>query len=109
MVTWSCHPLSQSLPTHRHPSQYLRMSTEHRKYSLDNQAAAIEKYAQQNGFTVILTYADSGKSGLVLKHRQGLARLLHDVVGSKQPYHAVLVYDVSRWGRFIDIDESAYL
>jgi DNA invertase Pin-like site-specific DNA recombinase len=89
-------------------AQYLRMSTEHQQYSLDNQAAAIQRYAQQNGFTVIKTYADSGKSGLVLKHREGLAQLLHDVVGTQQPYRAVLVYDVSRWGRFMDTDESAY-
>jgi DNA invertase Pin-like site-specific DNA recombinase len=97
-------PLKTSTPV----AQYLRMSTEHQKYSLDNQAAAIQSYAEQNGFTVIKTYADSGKSGLVLKHREGLAQLLHDVVGSKQPYGAVLVYDVSRWGRFMDTDESAY-
>jgi DNA invertase Pin-like site-specific DNA recombinase len=89
-------------------AQYLRMSTEHQKYSLDNQAEAIERYAQQNGFAVIKTYADSGKSGLVLKHRAGLAQLLHDVVGSEQAYRGVLVYDVSRWGRFQDSDESAY-
>ena len=89
-------------------AQYLRMSTEHQQYSLDNQAATIQKYAQQNGFTVIKTYADSGKSGLVLKHREGLAQLLHDVVGTQQPYRAVLVYDISRWGRFMDTDESAY-
>jgi predicted site-specific integrase-resolvase len=61
------------------------MSTEHQKYSLDNQAVAIQKYAEQNGFAVIKTYADSGKSGLVLKHREGLAQLLHDVVGTKPP------------------------
>jgi DNA invertase Pin-like site-specific DNA recombinase len=89
-------------------AQYLRMSTEHQKYSLDNQAAAIQRYAEQNGFTVIKTYADSGKSGLVLKHREALAQLLHDVVGTKPPYRAILVYDVSRWGRFVDTDESAY-
>jgi DNA invertase Pin-like site-specific DNA recombinase len=89
-------------------AQYLRMSTEHQKYSLDNQTAAIQAYAEQNGLTVIKTYADSGKSGLVLKHREGLAQLLHDVVGTTQAYRAVLVYDVSRWGRFMDTDESAY-
>jgi len=97
-------PVETTVPV----AQYLRMSTEHQQYSLDNQAAAIQRYAQQNGFLVIKTYADSGKSGLVLKHREGLAQLLHDVVGTKQPYRAVLVYDVSRWGRFQDTDESAY-
>lgn len=89
-------------------AQYLRMSTEHQNYSLENQRAAIKRYAEQRGFAVIKTYADFGKSGLVLKHREGLAQLLHDVVGTKQPYRAVLVYDVSRWGRFQDTDEAAY-
>jgi DNA invertase Pin-like site-specific DNA recombinase len=89
-------------------AEYLRMSTEHQQYSLDNQAAAIRRYARTQGFEVVRSYVDSGKSGLVLKHRRGLARLLSDVVGGPQPYRAILVYDVSRWGRFQDADESAY-
>ena len=89
-------------------AEYLRMSTEHQQYSLDNQAAAIRRYARTQGFDVVRSYIDSGKSGLVLKHRWGLAQLLSDVVGGPQPYRAILVYDVSRWGRFQDADESAY-
>lgn len=89
-------------------AQYLRMSTEHQQYSLDNQADVIRQYADSHGFEVVQTYADPGKSGLVLKHREGLAQMLKDVVGGPQPYKVVLVYDVSRWGRFQDTDESAY-
>ena len=37
----------------------------------------------------------------------GLRQLLQDVVG-KPDYRAILVYDVSRWGRFQDTDESAH-
>jgi DNA invertase Pin-like site-specific DNA recombinase len=89
-------------------AQYLRMSTEHQKYSLDNQVAANREYAERNGFTVIKSYVDAGKSGLALKHREGLAQLLHDVTVEEQPYQAILVYDISRWGRFQDTDEAAY-
>jgi DNA invertase Pin-like site-specific DNA recombinase len=89
-------------------AQYLRMSTEHQKYSLDNQVAANKEYAERNGFNVIKSYVDAGKSGLALKHREGLAQLLHDVTAAQQPYRAILVYDVSRWGRFQDTDEAAY-
>jgi len=89
-------------------AQYLRMSTDHQEYSLDNQADVIRKYADSQGFEIIRTYIDEAKSGLALKHRLGLAKLLSDVVGGSQPYKAILVYDVSRWGRFQDIDESAY-
>jgi DNA invertase Pin-like site-specific DNA recombinase len=88
-------------------AQYLRKSTEHQQYSLENQSAAIEKYAEAQGFEVVRTYSDPAKRGLVLKHRPGLQQLLHDVVGTP-PYRAILVYDVSRWGRFQDTDESAH-
>jgi DNA invertase Pin-like site-specific DNA recombinase len=88
-------------------AQYLRKSTEHQQYSLENQSAAIQKYAEAQGFEVIRTYSDPAKRGLVLKHRPGLQQLLHDVVGTP-PYRAILVYDVSRWGRFQDTDESAH-
>ena len=89
-------------------AQYLRMSTEHQQYSIDNQADEIRRYAEAQGFEIIKTYIDEAKSGLVLKRRLGLAQLLSDVVGGPQPYRAILVYDVSRWGRFQDTDESAY-
>ena len=89
-------------------AQYLRMSTEHQQYSLENQAAAIHRYADSNGFTVIQTYSDAAKSGLVLKRRPGLRQLLQDVVGGGATFRAILVYDISRWGRFQDTDESAH-
>jgi DNA invertase Pin-like site-specific DNA recombinase len=89
-------------------AQYLRMSTDHQQFSIDNQADAIKRYAEDQGFEIIRTYIDEAKSGLALKHRLGLAKLLSDVVGGPQPFKAILVYDVSRWGRFQDADESAY-
>jgi DNA invertase Pin-like site-specific DNA recombinase len=89
-------------------AQYLRVSTERQEYSLDCQGARIANYAQQNGFEVCQTYCDEAKSGLEIRRRTGLSQLLQDVVGGKQSYKAVLVYDVSRWGRFQDPDEAAH-
>jgi DNA invertase Pin-like site-specific DNA recombinase len=89
-------------------AQYLRMSTEHQKYSLENQSAAIHKYAESHGFTVVRTFSDPAKSGLFLKNRGGLRDLLQDVTGGNTGYKAILVYDVSRWGRFQDTDEAAH-
>jgi DNA invertase Pin-like site-specific DNA recombinase len=88
-------------------AQYLRKSSEHQQYSLAFQSSALKSYAEKNNFTIVQTYTDS-KSGLVLKRRKGLVKLLHDVVAGGQPYKAILVYDVSRWGRFLDADESAH-
>lgn len=89
-------------------AQYLRVSTERQEYSLDCQTTKIANYAQENGFVVCLTYCDEAKSGLEIGRRAGLSQLLQDVVGGKQPYKAVLVFDVSRWGRFQDPDEAAH-
>jgi len=81
-------------------AQYLRMSTEHQQYSLDNQRAAIKRYADQQGLTVVQTYTDVARSGVVLRCRSGLRQLLRDVVSGLSVYKIILVYDVSRWGRF---------
>ncbi|MGT2465182.1 recombinase family protein [Mesorhizobium atlanticum] len=89
-------------------AQYIRMSTEHQRYSLENQVAAIAEYAEARGFAIVQTYADAGKSGLSLKGRDGLKQLLSDVVNGQRTYSAILVLDVSRWGRFQDTDQSAH-
>jgi len=88
-------------------AQYLRMSTDHQQYSLDNQADAIAVYAAEHSFRVVKTYSDAAKSGLRLRNRGGLKQLLRDVV-ERAPFRAVLVFDVSRWGRFQDADEAAH-
>lgn len=88
-------------------AQYLRMSTEHQQYSLLNQSAAMQRYAEEHGFEVTVTYTDAARSGLILKNRDGLRQLLRDVVGTPD-FQAILVYDVSRWGRFQDSDEAAH-
>ena len=89
-------------------AQYVRMSTEHQQYSLDNQSTAIQRYAESHGFSVVRTYSDAARSGLVLKNRSGLRQLLKDVVAGATEFKVVLVYDISRWGRFQDTDESAH-
>ncbi len=88
-------------------AQYVRMSTEHQKYSTDNQAAEIQRYAVRRGYEIVRTYADEGKSGLRLDGRDALKLLLEDIERKRADYEVVLVYDVSRWGRFQDPDEAA--
>lgn len=89
-------------------AQYVRMSTDMQKYSIDNQQAIIALYAATHGFDVVRTYADEGRSGLKIKGRLGLQQLLSDVRSGSADFDTVLVYDISRWGRFQDVDESAY-
>ena len=89
-------------------AQYVRMSTDYQRYSIQNQAAAIAAFAQQRNLTIIRTYVDEGRSGLRIKGRAGLIKLIDDVSSGRADFDHVLVYDVSRWGRFQDVDESAH-
>ncbi|MCY1218720.1 hypothetical protein D9M69_347670 [compost metagenome] len=89
-------------------AEYVRMSTEHQQYSTENQRDKIREYAQRRGLRIVRTYADEGKSGLRIDGRQALQNLIHDVESGAADFQVILVYDVSRWGRFQDADESAY-
>lgn len=89
-------------------AKYVRMSTDHQQYSFDNQGDAIAVYAEQHGFEIVKVYGDAAKSGVVLKGRSGLNQLLRDVLSGSATYKAILVYDISRWGRFQDADEAAH-
>ncbi|WP_442868924.1 recombinase family protein [Bradyrhizobium sp. CCBAU 25338] len=84
------------------------MSTELQRYSIQNQAVAIAAYAQQRNLTIVRTYVDEGRSGLRIKGRPGLIELIEDVQSGNADFGHILVYDVSRWGRFQDVDESAH-
>jgi DNA invertase Pin-like site-specific DNA recombinase len=84
------------------------MSTDQQQYSLDNQSNAIRQYAEGNNMRIVRTHSDSGKTGLTLASCPALRKLLEDVENGQADFSAVLVYDVSRWGRFQDADESAY-
>lgn len=88
-------------------AEYVRMSTEHQKYSTDNQTAVIRRYSEQRGFRIIRTYADEGRSGLTVGGRPALRQLLDDIENGRSDFEVLLVYDVSRLGRWQDTDEAA--
>lgn len=88
-------------------AQYVRMSTERQDYSIPLQKAANAAYAVVHDLQIIRTYADE-RSGLTLSSRAGLKSLIADVVSGRATYRTILVYDVSRWGRFQHPDEAAH-
>jgi DNA invertase Pin-like site-specific DNA recombinase len=89
-------------------AQYVRMSTDLQEFSIANQEAAISDFAVLFGYTVVKTYSDAGRSGVSARKRPGLCALLSDVINGKAPFKAILVYDVSRWGRFQNYDEAGH-
>lgn len=86
---------------------YVRMSTEHQQYSTSNQMDVIREYAKRRGLEIVKEYSDEGKSGLNIQGRDSLAQMISDVKEGRAEFCCILVYDVSRWGRFQDADESA--
>lgn len=84
------------------------MSTEHQQYSTNNQMDVIKEYAERRGMDIVKIYSDEGKSGLNIQGRDSLGQMISDVEEGRSDFSCILVYDVSRWGRFQDADESAY-
>src|SRR6266481_1102685 len=89
-------------------AEYIRMSTEHQQYSIENQHDVIQRFADTAGLTIVRSFIDAGKSGVGIHGRDALQDLLRVVESGQADFATILVYDVSRWGRFQDPDEGAY-
>ena len=87
---------------------YVRMSTDHQEYSTDNQMDFIREDARRRGLEIVKLFSDEGKSGLSFKGRDALMAMISEIESGQASYSCVLVYDISRWGRFQDPDESAH-
>jgi DNA invertase Pin-like site-specific DNA recombinase len=98
---------SQTVPPPISAAAYVRTATENQD-STSNQMDAIRKYAERRGIQIIKEYYDAGKSRLSAEGRESLAGMIRDVQTGPINFSAILLYDVSRWGRFQDADESAY-
>ncbi len=87
---------------------YLRRSTNEdlQPDSLSAQEEILTTYANEHGWEIGPIYRDSA-SGRSVTGRTDFAKLVRDAsVGAD--FEVVLVRDVSRWGRFLNIDEGAY-
>ncbi len=69
---------------------------------------AIRDYAKRHGMQIVKEYSDEGKSGVNIQDRESLAQMIRDLQNGQINFSAILLHDVSRWGRFQDADESAY-
>jgi DNA invertase Pin-like site-specific DNA recombinase len=88
---------------------YVRMSTEHQQYSTSNQLDVIKEYAKRHELEIVKVYSDDGKSGLNIEGRESLGEMIEEIKDGRADYSHILVYDISRWGRFQDPDQSAFL
>lgn len=87
---------------------YYRHSAQDRQEnSVAIQQELVQKWARENGVEIIHEFADRGKSGLTAEGRDEFNDMMDNWVKKRQDFEFVLCLDVSRWGRFQDIDLSA--
>lgn len=87
---------------------YYRHSAEDRQEnSIPIQKEQVERFAEEHNIEIVKEFQDAGKSGLSTEGRDGFNNMLEKVV-SDQDFQYVLTLDVSRWGRFQNIDIFPY-
>ncbi|GAA4867118.1 hypothetical protein GCM10023310_53530 [Paenibacillus vulneris] len=74
---------------------YARVNQE--QEGLDNQLQALRAYCEANGKEICAEYVDEGVSGMSMKGRHSLQRLLEDA--EKQEFREVIVWRVNRLAR----------
>lgn len=87
---------------------YYRHSAEiGQENSVEIQSDQVRKWASEHGIEIIKEFSDHGKSGLSTEHRDAFNDMIDNWVKKRDDFEFVLALDVSRWGRFQDIDLSA--
>ena len=94
--------ISKAIAYYRHSAQ------DRQENSIPIQREQVRQFASENGIEIIKEFADHGKSGLSTEGRDNFKRMLEMVIDTSLEFKYILVLDVSRWGRFQDIDMSAH-
>ncbi len=89
---------------------YVRMSDDSQDTSIVIQLENIERLCKREDYKIVFIYKDEGKSGShSVKKRKDFLRMLSDVRNGKYPtVKAVVVYDLSRFGRLDTIDGAEH-
>ena len=97
----------QNLPSHRAVAYYRHSAQDRQENSISIQQEQVREWAEKAGIAIIEEFADAGKSGLNAEGRPAFTRMMEEWVKQRYDFTYVLCLDVSRWGRFQDIDLSA--
>lgn len=85
---------------------YRHSAQDKQKNSVEIQQDQVRAWAQRNQVAIVHEFADRGKSGLTADGRPAFSEMMA-MVRERQDFTQILVLDVSRWGRFQDLDLSA--
>jgi hypothetical protein len=94
-------------PKLRAVAYYRHSAQDRQQNSIPIQQEQVREWAQKNGVEIIHEFADAGKSGLTAEDRPAFTELMEQWVKQRKDFTYILCLDVSRWGRFQDLDLSA--
>lgn len=94
-------PLVRAVAYYRHSAQ------DRQENSIPIQQDQVRAWAKQHGVEIIHEFCDAGKSGLNSEGRPAFTEMMEEWIKKRSDFSYVLCLDVSRWGRFQDIDLSA--
>jgi len=77
---------------------YARRSTDMQERSIPDQKAFVQRWAEENGYTILRWYTDDAISGTSAKGREAFERMIHQAENGCD-FEVVLVYDISRFSR----------
>ncbi len=100
-------PTAPAMPRFRGVAYYRHSAKDRQENSVAIQQELVLKWAKENGVDIVHEFADRGKSGLTAEGRDGFNDMMDNWVKKRKDFDFVLCLDVSRWGRFQDIDLSA--
>ena len=95
------------VPRVRAVAYYRHSAQDRQENSIPIQAERVRKWADENRVEIIHEFADAGKSGLNAEGRPAFTEMMDQWVRTRNDFQYVLCLDVSRWGRFQDLDLSA--
>ena len=94
-------------PQFRAVAYYRHSAQDRQENSIAIQQEQVQQWALDNGVEIIKEFADRGKSGLTAEGRDAFNDMMENWVKQRHDFEFILCLDVSRWGRFQDIDLSA--
>jgi DNA invertase Pin-like site-specific DNA recombinase len=100
-------PAAPVAPRFRGVAYYRHSARDRQENSVAIQQELVQKWAKDNGVDIIHEFSDRGKSGLTAQGRDEFNNMMDNWVKQRKDFDFVLCLDVSRWGRFQDIDLSA--
>jgi hypothetical protein len=87
---------------------YRHSALDPQENSIRIQRERVRRRADELQIKIIHEFVDAGKSGLNAEGRPAFAEMMEEWVKKRNDFRFVLCLDVSRWGRFRDIDLSAH-